>query len=137
MSTATSPCPAWAGSRRPTTPGPTVTLASCSSSNGSPPATPTGSPGPSPKPNASPPPSARPSWKKAPKPTPKLLAGTDDKARDHLLGLALRVEAKAGPRTLAEILTRTPHGTAKQFVANAEQVAKERGITLWSIPKEG
>jgi len=64
-------------------------------------------------------------------PNPKLLDGADAKARDHLVGLALRVEAKAGPRFLAEVLTRCPRGNARRFVAEAEKLAKARGIGIW------
>ena len=53
--------------------------------------------------------------KKAPKPSPKLLAGKNEKARDHLLGLALRVEEKVGPQGLAEVLNEVPQGNARQF----------------------
>jgi len=68
---------------------------------------------------------------RAPKPHPALLGGKDLKARDHLLGLALRVEAQAGPRFLAEVLSRCPRGNAKRFVAEATKLAKARGLTLW------
>jgi hypothetical protein len=68
---------------------------------------------------------------RAGKPDPKLLAGTDAAARDHLVGLALRVEAAAGPQFLGEVLSRCPHGNATQFVQTAERLAKERGVKLW------
>ncbi len=68
---------------------------------------------------------------KAPKPSPKLLDGKDEKARDHLLGLALRVEEKLGAQGLAEVLNGIPHGNARQFAAAAERVARERGVKIW------
>jgi hypothetical protein len=55
----------------------------------------------------------------------------DRDARDYFLGLALRVEAAAGPRFLAEALARCPHGKPTDFIAAANALAKERGITLW------
>jgi hypothetical protein len=71
---------------------------------------------------------------RAPKPDPKLLAGAGVAARDHLLGLALRVEAAAGPQFLGEALARCPHGSAAEFVQTAERLAKQRGVKLWQQP---
>jgi hypothetical protein len=68
---------------------------------------------------------------RAPKPNAKLLAGLDAKARDHFLGLALRVEAKGGPKLLADVLARCPRGSATRFAREATKVAKARGIVLW------
>jgi hypothetical protein len=68
---------------------------------------------------------------RARKPDPKLLTGAGAAARDHLVGLVLRVDAAAGPQFLGEVLSRCPHGSATQFVRAAERLAKERGVRLW------
>jgi hypothetical protein len=47
---------------------------------------------------------------------PTVLTGTDEKARDAFLGLALRVEEMKGPRFLGDVLSKCPRGTAAQFV---------------------
>jgi len=65
------------------------------------------------------------------KPDPARLKAHDTAARDYFLGLALRVEAAAGPRFLAESLSRCPRGTAPDFVKAVNALAKERAITLW------
>ncbi len=68
---------------------------------------------------------------RSPRPDPKLLRGQDEQARAHFLGLALRTEAAAGPKFLGEVLSRCPRGNAAQFVAEAEKLAKARGVRLW------
>jgi hypothetical protein len=65
------------------------------------------------------------------KPDPARLKAHDTAARDYFLGLALRVEAAAGPRFLAESLSRCPRGTAPGFVKAVNALAKERGVTVW------
>jgi len=65
------------------------------------------------------------------RPDLRRLEGADYRARDYFLGLALRVEAAAGPRFLGEALLRSPRGSAAHFVWAAEGLAKERGTTLW------
>ncbi len=47
---------------------------------------------------------------------PPALSGSDAKARDTFLGLALRVEAMKGPRFLGVILKKCPRANAQQFV---------------------
>ena len=51
------------------------------------------------------------------KPDLRRARGEDVKAREYVLGLALRVEAERGPHGLAEVLARCPRGNAVQFLA--------------------
>lgn len=55
------------------------------------------------------------------KPDPRRVRGEDVKAREYVLGLALRVEAERGPRGLAEVLARCVRGTGPQFLAALEK----------------
>jgi hypothetical protein len=59
------------------------------------------------------------------------LGGADDRSRRYFLGLALHVEAVAGPLFLGEALARCPRGRPAGFVAAADQLAARRGIALW------
>jgi hypothetical protein len=65
------------------------------------------------------------------KPDPARLKRADNTARDYFLGLALRVETTAGPRFLAESLSRCPHGTAADWLKAVNALAKERGVEVW------
>lgn len=59
------------------------------------------------------------------------LNGTDEKAKDYFLGLALRVEAAAGPRFLGEALAKCPRGSGARFVAAVQKLARERAVDPW------
>ncbi len=64
------------------------------------------------------------------------LNGTDGKAKDYFLGLALRAEAAAGPRFLGEALAKCPRGNAARFVAAVEKLARERAEDPWRNERE-
>ena len=57
-------------------------------------------------------------------PTEALLKGTDEAAREYLVGMALAVEDERGPEALAKALARCAQGTAAKFV----QAAREAGV---------
>jgi len=60
------------------------------------------------------------------------LRGKDAKARDYFLGLALRVEAAAGPRFLGEALAKCPRGRPEQFASVVQKLARQRGLAVWA-----
>ena len=59
-------------------------------------------------------------------PTEALLKGTDEAAREYLVGMVLAVEDEGGPETLAKALAKCAQGTAEGFV----QAAREAGVEV-------
>jgi len=58
-------------------------------------------------------------------PTEALLKGTDEVAREYLLGMVLVVEDEGGPEALAKALAKCAQGTAEKFVQAAREVGVE------------
>jgi len=58
-------------------------------------------------------------------PTEALLKGTDEAAREYLLGMVLVVEDEGGPEALAKALAKCAQGTAEKFVQAAREVGVE------------
>ncbi len=59
-------------------------------------------------------------------PTEALLTGTDEAAREYLVGMVLAVEEEGGPEALAKALAKCAQGTAEKFV----QAAREAGVEV-------
>jgi hypothetical protein len=57
-------------------------------------------------------------------PTEALLKGTDEAAREYLVGMVLAVEDEVGPEELAKALVKCAQGTTEKFV----QAAREAGV---------
>ena len=68
-------------------------------------------------------------------PAEQTLDGEDVEARDRFLGLALHVEAAAGPSFLADVLRRCPRGRPGQFVSAVRDMWSDRAADAAATAK--